>query len=435
MVSLGSLDAPGLVVAITEEVEAHGSGEVKFVGLPAALRRLVTVNGAMSGVLVTPMRLPHSVAPSIATVATQMNAGGAGGWITRSTVDGDGVAVSLSGWAEIMTSSSGQTDWGYPLGFTNTALTLAQWQDQLTIGGGLTRNGLAIAGAGAPSTFTANPDLTAGRVEKIGVISDIFRTNWRVGLDSADGFPILDFADLDTLAGGSGVRTLISPDIPSGVAGAIRVIGGRVRAEIDSTDFVTKSHARTGGGATLAEYLAARAVSVSTSAANNPFRHPFGTALGRERRTDTSIEPAKPSPPPSDTTTQASLTAIAAAEIKRFGRLRTQFSVDVDGVDVAQIRLGSRVWVYQPDIGAIDAANNQVVGHWPCMPIEMRVTARTVPVSAQCGVYLWSMHKDSHRAVFDLTDWVVPDDDGAIIVAPVTGRTRMAADIVGRQRR
>ena len=423
-------------MTITEEVEGWGGGELRFRGLPAELRRLVTTRGFMSAVLVTPIRLPHSVAPAIATITEQMNLGGGGGWIVRGSSDGDGVALTLSGWAEIMSSSNGQTDWGFPLGFTNTALTLAQWQDQLTIGGGLARNGMAVAGAGAPASFTANPDLTGTRVEKIGVIADIFRTSWRVGLDSTDGFPVLDFASIDTLSGGGATPTVIvTPDMPTGMAGAVRVVGGRVRLDVDGSDFVTKSLARTGGGATLAEYLSARSMSASTAAANNPYRHPFGAALGRERRVDTSIEPSKPSAPPGDTTTQAGLTAIATAEIGRFGRIPSRFEVAVDAASVAHIPCGARVWVYDPAVGAVDTSNPRVVGHWPCFPIEMRVTARTVPVTERCGVYLWSMHADTHRVVYDLSDWVVPDTDGSITVAPVTGRTRMAADIVGRQRR
>lgn len=422
-------------MTITEQVEGHGSGEVTFSRLPAELRRLVSTRGFMSAVLVTPARLPWSVAPSIGTIVQQMNLGGAGGWIVRASLDGDDVSVSLSGWAELLSSSNGQTDWGYPLGFTNTALTFAQWQDQLTIGGGLARNGLLVAGSGAPSTFAANPDLTSTRVEKIAVIADIFRTNWRVGLDPSDGFPVLDFAPLDTLAGtGATPTVMLTPEIPTGIAGGVRVMGGRVKADIDGADFVTKSVARTGGGSTLAEYLTSRTMSVSTAAANNPFRHPFGASLGRERRVDTSIEPSQPSPPPSDTTTQASLTAIATGEINRFGRLATRFEVSVSGLDVAAIRTGSRVWVWDPTKGAYDTANPRVVGHWPCFPVEMRVTHRSVPVTDRCGVYLWSMHADTHQVVYDLTDWVAPETDGSITVAPTTGRMRMAADVVGRRR-
>lgn len=422
-------------MTITEEVEGWGGGELRFRGLPAELRRLVTTRGFMSAVLVTPIRLPHSVAPAIATITEQMNLGGAGGWIVRGSSDGDGVALTLSGWAEIMSSSNGQTDWGFPFSFTNTAHTLAQWQGILTGNGLVARNGLAVAGAGAPATYAADDTRSATRIEKAGTLAAIFRTSWRVRLDSVDGFPVLDFADLDTLAGSADARTLVTPEIPTGMAGAVRVVGGRVRLDVDGGDLVTTMHARSGGGATLAEYLNARSVAVSTAAANNPFRHPAGGALGRGRRVDTSVPPATPNPPPDDTETVASLTAIAGAEIGRFGRLAERFEVAVDAASVAHIPCGSRVWVYHPAVGAVDTSNPRVVGHWPCFPIEMRVTARTVPVTERCGVYLWSMHADTHRVVYDLTDWVVPDTDGSITVAPVTGRTRMADDIVGRQRR
>ena len=416
---------------ITEELEKHGSGVIRLRrSLPAGVRAVLDPDyGGFSHIYVTPQRVRCLLDNATLASIVATNSAGSGGYLMDTTDDGSVVEVRTSGWAEILGDEREQIAWGYAFGLWNAVLTLAGWRDRITGTGLLCGSGTATAGAGAPSMFAQYGDATATQVTMARRVADVFKTNWRVRL-SATGVPTLDFLPLDSFtATGAFPAALLTPDVPAGANGSLRVLAARGVRESDVSERINRVYAISGD-----DILTAAAVMRQTP--NMPFRTWINYPWQRERNLAANVPLDDPAPPPGDTTTVASLTAIADQELARFGLTRTETSIEVDTSDVALLPIGTRVWVQDIEAGVVDTSNPQRIGHWVTTPVAARIIGRTMPITAHCGVYLVSANTASFGSIVDLSDHVIPDDpgDGRLVVSTTIHRPTLRQDLIGRSR-
>jgi len=97
--------------------------------------------------------------------------------------------------------------------------------------------------------------------------------------------------------------------------------------------------------------------------------------------------------------------------------------------DIAgDISTGGYVWVYDPEKGLRDTANEQYFAGQICWPLKMRVMSQTWPVREGYGVWF----RDGNGTLTDLTDWFVPETGPATVEFGSIQRTLSnTAGIVG----
>ncbi len=88
--------------------------------------------------------------------------------------------------------------------------------------------------------------------------------------------------------------------------------------------------------------------------------------------------------------------------------------------DIAgDISTGGYVYVYDPEKGLRDTANEQYFGGQICWPLKMRVMSQTWPIREGYGVWF----RDGNGILTDLTDWFVPETGAATVEFGAIQRT------------
>ena len=163
--------------------------------------------------------------------------------------------------------------------------------------------------------------------------------------------------------------------------GSLRVLAARGVREGDVSERINRVYAISGDDILTA-------ASVMRQTPNMPFRTWINYPWQRERNLAANVPLDDPAPPPGDTTTRASLTAIADQELARFGLTRSETSIEVDTADTSLLPIGTRVWVQDIEAGVVDTTNPQRVGHWVTTPVAARIIGRIAarPIRALVAV-------------------------------------------------
>jgi hypothetical protein len=108
-------------------------------------------------------------------------------------------------------------------------------------------------------------------------------------------------------------------------------------------------------------------------------------------------------------------TATAAQQRARIGGVRRQITLSSDIYDVVgDIRCGDSVWVYDPELGLLDTANQIQYRGQLVFPISVRVFGFTWPIRAGMGVYFVASNATgadgAGATITDLSDWVAFED-------------------------
>lgn len=131
----------------------------------------------------------------------------------------------------------------------------------------------------------------------------------------------------------------------------------------------------------------------------------------------------------SSTAAPGTESTVAAAERVLRQTTRRHVVLSSSSHDIAgDISTGGYVWVYDPERGLRDTANEQFFGGQICWPLKMRVMSQSWPVREGYGVWF----RDGNGTLTDLTDWFVPESGPATVEFGSINRTLSnTAGIVG----
>jgi hypothetical protein len=104
------------------------------------------------------------------------------------------------------------------------------------------------------------------------------------------------------------------------------------------------------------------------------------------------------------------LAATAAAVLASAGSLKTSLNVSAKSHNIPlRVKPGDGLYVFDPEAGIVDAANQIIYRGELITPMKLRVQALTWPIEAGMGVYL--RKSGTTPTYVDLTDWVQWDTD------------------------
>lgn len=111
---------------------------------------------------------------------------------------------------------------------------------------------------------------------------------------------------------------------------------------------------------------------------------------------------------------------VAAAERTLRQQTRRHVKLSSKTHDIAgDIATGGHAWVFDPQLGLFDAANEVIIAGQVIKPLKMRAMAQTWPIREGMGVWF----RDGAGNLTDLTDWYVPDRGDATVEFGAIART------------
>ena len=232
-----------------------------------------------------------------------------------------------------------------------------------------------------PKTFSGTIQYLSPR-EALNYVCDTLSCAWRIngnasvdaGLES-DLFTIIPEAAL--VRKGAGVDMFL------------KAFPGEMKTEIDMKDFTTRTVLLANGseGATVT-------AAVNIAGGLNPYKDLFGNPLALTRFVSES-----------DTDT-ANAAARAQLQQNRFSDAKRAITLGTNDYDVkGDVAVGDYVWVFDPDIGVVDTANEITFRGERMYPMKLRLTEMTWPIVEGMGVAF----RDMDGNWIDLTPYVVPE--------------------------
>lgn len=233
-----------------------------------------------------------------------------------------------------------------------------------------------------PKTFSGTIQYLSPR-EALNYVCDTLSCAWRIngnasvdaGLES-DLFTIIPEAAL--------VRKGAGQDM------FLKAFPGTMRTEVDMSDFTTRTVLLANGseGATVT-------AAVNIAGGLNPYKDLFGNALKLTRFVSESD---------TDTTNAA---ARAQLQQNRFSDAKRAITLGTSDYDVkGDVAVGDYIWVFDPDIGVVDTANEIMFRGQRMYPMKLRLTEMTWPIVDGMGVAF----RDMDGNWFDLTPYVEPEN-------------------------
>jgi hypothetical protein len=181
-----------------------------------------------------------------------------------------------------------------------------------------------------------------------------------------------------------------------GVDMALRGFPGQIATERDAGDFTTRLVllADDGSGGVAS-------ATADISGGLNPYKDLHGatlrmTRLVQETTTDFSNAPAR-----------------AQLQLNRFTRPKDGLVLSTAQYDVkGDVEVGDWLWVYDPDLGIIDPANEIAFRQERLQPMKLRLTEMTWPVSQGMSV----AYRNRLGVWYDLTNYLIPESGETSLV-------------------
>lgn len=175
----------------------------------------------------------------------------------------------------------------------------------------------------------------------------------------------------------------------AGVDMFMKALSGAMSTEFDMRDFTTRT-------VLLANGSEAATVTATADIAGglNPYKDLFGNAVTLTRFVSESDTDATNAP------------ARAQLQQNRFSDMKRAITLNSTDYDVkGDVAVGDYVWVFDPDVGVVDTANEIFFRGERMYPMRLRLTEMTWPITEQMGVAF----RDMGGNWFDLTPYVVPE--------------------------
>lgn len=313
----------------------------------------------------------------------------------------------------------GDEDGKGPILSTGSALgsgTLYQWW-ALSLGAS---NGVGIGtnvGSGSTMTGPLPPYIT--KRQALELVASATGDEFRQSIAS-NGDIVVDAGTVANLYGSTPAGMVIKRDggFEPGIIGLRATDLGDA---MDVEDYTSKVYwiSRADGGATVA----------TATAGSVPYYAPGGGAtIQMERVVDSSAAVG------------VDASAMATVELGKYQSLRRQFNVRVDADDLfgfthsvsgsttTAIRDGDYLYVYDPDNGIKDTANQVVYRGDVLHPLKLRVYGIAIPV-LRGGVYFVS--PNAAQTVTDLSDWVEWETGDATLTVGAQARSLLGGSSSG----
>lgn len=354
---------------ITERLRGIGSWSLRLIPETpqSVLRQLNLTSAAFGHVIVTPTHIdPLAVTPL--SVARYTGVYLSGPW--NGELAGGGLALWLEdadGKGELVES------------FSPGAQTFTQWVNLCVPDPGTVLDiGLDAGSIEAIAGSITHTMTRIGRRETLDLICDHFGAEWRTtpqGLVDA-GTPSYLFATIPTVAAiaGNGGRDSNIVGLPN----------PEFDYQVDAEDYTTQVVLFGNSGNATAN------ISPATS-----YRGLYGGLVFRERFIESSA------------VLTGNEAAAAQAQLNRFTSLQRNLTVSSDVYDIGRdLEPGDNLYVYDPDSGLIDTANQLQYRGELIRPVIVRVHGYTWPVRQGMGVYYRRQTGASTSTNLDLTEWV-----------------------------
>jgi hypothetical protein len=277
---------------------------------------------------------------------------------------------------------------------TGSGFTLTQWVDGI-------RPSSLVAGTitapGSPTSLTTTAPRGWTRRATLESICNYFGVEWRIRPNFA-----LDVATADNLYGADPTaiiaRNVLARDL------SLAGLRGQMSLTTDWKDWVTRVDVLGRGGWG------------SSGGASASVRDGQGNLV-------TWIRPVE-SPdvaPGTEATVAANLLNLWANPSQAVTLTADEY--DVRGV----VQVGAPLYVFDPDVGLVDTANQEYFAGETIRPVELRCFGMTWPVQQGMGVYCRT-HDGSSASYLDLTPWVSWESGAATLEV---GRSARASQLVG----
>lgn len=376
-------------MTVSEVLMGAGSWTLRF--RPDAPRRILdrldwafTSGAAFGHILIYPTRVDVTGMSATDRLSTARYAGVLLEWRDELTIGGEGPAWWLgdaSGKGDILTTA-----------VTRTAGTLTQWIGDITPSS-LTTGSVTDPGGSASGSYQ-----WVTRRQALESVCDAFGVEWRV----------TQRFRLDV-----GVSTALWSSTPSAVV--MPRYEGR-EMNLRSLDAAGLERSQD-----LREYANAAHVlgpaGVSSSTASSGLFDINGNAVTRA-----VVVQASAATPGTEAT-------VAAAERTMRQQTRRHVKLGSKTHDIAgDISTGGYVWVYDPNLGLFDTANEVLVAGQLVRPLKMRAMAQTWPIREGMGVWF----RDGDGNLTDLSDYVLPDrGDATVELGSITRTIGNPSGLVG----
>lgn len=174
-----------------------------------------------------------------------------------------------------------------------------------------------------------------------------------------------------------------------GVDMFLKGLAGAMATEVDMSDFTTRTVLLANG---------AEAATVTATADIAPVKNPYKDLFGNPVKLTRFI---------SESDTDATNAPVRAQlQLNRFSDAKRAISLSSNDYDLkGDVAVGDYMWVFDPDIGVVDNANEVNFRGDRLYPMKLRLTEITWPVTKEMGVAF----RDQDGNWFDLTPYVVPE--------------------------